>query len=560
MQAPPPRQPGGSSFPPPAFSLDARIEDDEAVVDAMLASFARGRLSSDAWEHLHAAARRDGRVGEVASAFVTVSQGARIKSMQPSMAAEFLFQAARFSDDVFGDDLAAALFLERALALAPAHPGSFAKMETILDRRGKYGKLAELYAATAPHRPRGQQALMLRRAAEWLARTREDEGGTPAVDDRVIELWQQIVRLEPGDGEARSHLEALCSKAGRFRDAVRLNEQALAANPEPDAYSKQTLLERIVELYANKLDEPERAVAFVEQLLSLDPAHEGARNVAERLLSIGGLAGRAAAALATAFEAHGTPAQVARCLSIELETARGPRRVQLFARLGVLRQERLGDEAGALEAYDQGLVLDPAEDDLRARYVDVAIRLGRQADALKLLERIIATVRDPAVRARASMELGETLLGLGEAKRAKAVLTEVLASWCPPADAQLRAARTLREIHERAYDWRALCDVLDRLAMLEQDTERRREANERLAAVATKLRDAPRAIEAYERLLSMTGGQPAVLEALAKLYRGSGQDEKYARILELQSNDAGDSEKARKLMLRAAEVRAKKRN
>jgi hypothetical protein len=96
--------------------------------------------------------------------------------------------------------------------------------------------------------------------------------------------------------------------------------------------------------------------------------------------------------------------------------------------------------------------------------------------------------------------------------------------------------------------------------MLEQNTERRREANERLAAVATKLRDGPRAIEAYERLLSMTGGQPVVLEALAKLYRGSGQDEKYARILELQSNDAGDSEKARKLMLRAAEVRAKRRN
>jgi golgin subfamily B member 1 len=556
MQAPPRRQAGGSSFPPPAFSLDAKIEDEGAVVDAMLASLARGRLSSDAWEQLHMAARRDGRIDGVASAFVVVSQGPRIKSMQPSVVAEFLFQAARFSDDVFGDDLGAAMYLERALALAPAHPGSFAKMEAILDRRQKLDKLAELYVTTAPHRPRGQQALMLRRAAEWLARSCEDDGDRPAADDRVIDLWQQIVRLEPGDGEARSHLEALCVKAGRFRDAVRLNEQALAADPAPEEYSKQMLLGRIVALYADRLDEPERAVTYVEQLLSLDPGHEGARNVAERLLLVNGLAGRAAAALATAFETHGTPDQVARCLSIELESARGRRRVQLFARLGKLRHEQMGDGAGALDACDQGLLLDPTDDELRGRYVDVAIGLGRHADAAKVLERVIATVKDPAVKARASTQLGETLLGQGEPKRAKAVLAEVLASWCPPADAELRAARALREIHERAYDRRGLCEVLDRLGMLEPDADRRREANERLAAVATKLRDAPRAIEAYERLLA-TGPRPAVLEALAKLYRGSGQSDKYARVLEAQSHDADDAQKARKLMLRAAEVRAK---
>jgi lipopolysaccharide biosynthesis regulator YciM len=102
-----------------------------------------------------------------------------------------------------------------------------------------------------------------------------------------------------------------------------------------------------------------------------------------------------------------------------------------------------------------------------------------------------------------------------------------------------------------------LCDVLDRLAMLEQDTDKRREANERLAIVATKARDVPRAIEAYERLLPTTDARPFVLEALAKLYRGTGQGDKYARILETQANDAVDAEEGRKLLLRAAEVRAK---
>ena len=215
------------------------------------------------------------------------------------------------------------------------------------------------------------------------------------MDDRVIELWQQIARLEPGDEEARSRLESLYVKAGRFRDAVRLNEQSLSREPAPDDYRKQILLERIVELYADALDEPERAIAHVEQLLSLDPTQEGARRVGERLLSVKGLTGRAAAALATAYEADGAPEPIVRYLSIELESAHGPRRTQLLARLGKLREERLGDGPGALEAYDQALVLDPADEELRERYVDLALQLGRHTDAVKLLERLY---RDRAKR------------------------------------------------------------------------------------------------------------------------------------------------------------------
>jgi tetratricopeptide (TPR) repeat protein len=559
MQVPPRRQPEGSSWPPAPISFEAKIEDEERIVDAMLASLARGRLPADAWDELHVATRRDGRVDEVASAFMKVSWGPRLTKLQPSVAAEFLFQAARFLDEVLCDDLGAAMYLERSLTLAPAHANSFAKMEAILDKRQRRDRLAELYAAAAPYQARGQQALMLRRAAELLAHFGQDHIDQPPVDDRVIDLWLHIVQLEPGDDEARSRLEALYLKAGRFSDAVRLNEQSLDRHPAPDAHFEQLLLERMVDLYANKLDEPERAIAHVERLLSLNPSHEGARLVGQKLLLVKGLAGRAAAALSSAFGTHGTPEQVAHYLSIELESAHGPSRTHLMARLGNVKEEQMGDYPGALEAYDQALLLDPTDLELRGRYVDVAVKLGRQVDAAKMLERVIATVNDPAVKASASVELGETLLGQGDAKRAKAVLSEVLGSWYATAAVELRAARALRTIYETTYDRRALCDVLDRIASLETDAEKRREANERLAAVATKLRDTPRAIEAYERLLS-TRVRAAALDALAKLYRWSGQWEKYARVLEDKANDADDAGIARGMMMRAAELRAKEMN
>ena len=135
--------------------------------------------------------------------------------------------------------------------------------------------LAQLYAASAPHRPRGQQALMLRRAAEWLAQAGEEGREPQATGDGAIGMWEEIVRLEPADDEARSRLEALYVKAGRFRDAVRLNEQSLARDPAPDDYSKGLILERIVSLYADTLDQPERAIPYVEQILSVDPEAPG---------------------------------------------------------------------------------------------------------------------------------------------------------------------------------------------------------------------------------------------------------------------------------------------
>ncbi len=90
----------------------------------------------------------------------------------------------------------------------------------------------------------------------------------------------------------------------------------------------------------------------------------------------------------------------------------------------------------------------------------------------------------------------------GDAKRAKAMLAGVLATADVPPDATLHAARALREILEGEKDKKALGDVLEKLAVLEPDVEARREADETLADLAAAAQDMPRAIAAYERLLS----------------------------------------------------------
>src|ERR1019366_2040127 len=213
MQHQPPR--GGTGQSAAAFSFEAKVDNEESLVDAMLASLTRSALAPDAWEHLHEAAHRDDRLSEVAFAFESVSQGKRLRTAQPAIAVEFLYQAGRFFGDVFGDEVGAVAYLERALALAPGHAPAFAKLDELLMEQKQTKKLAEICSAAAQHRPRGEQVPLLRRAAELLT----ESGG---LEDKVIELLQSILRLEPADEDARSRLEALYVRANRFRDVVRL--------------------------------------------------------------------------------------------------------------------------------------------------------------------------------------------------------------------------------------------------------------------------------------------------------------------------------------------------
>ncbi|HEX3345634.1 MAG TPA: tetratricopeptide repeat protein, partial [Polyangiaceae bacterium] len=163
--------------------------------------------------------------------------------------------------------------------------------------------------------------------------------------------------------------------------------------------------------------------------------------------------------------------------------------------------------------------------------------------------------KDPAAKAKASAQLGEMFLRGNEARRAKATLAGVLAMTDAPAEATLAAAHLLREIYASEKDGRALCDVLERIASLDPDPEKRREANEALADLATELKDTARAIAAYERLLP-TATRGKALAALAPLYEASGDPEKHALLLEEQAKDERNDTKAREQMMRAAEVRA----
>jgi hypothetical protein len=248
----PPRQRG--SIPPPVLaSLDSNLHGEVDVLDALLTALTRDQLNPDLWGKLHGAAVRDNRMAELAFAYEALTQEKRVKALPPSVAGELMFHAAEFFGDCFGDDYGAIKFLERTLELMPSHDGAFDRLEAKFVETGDHRKLAELYTAMAQVRPRAEQAQLLKRAAQVLARM-SSEG------DRVTELLLQVLRLDAGDEEARLLLEQQYTAAGKTREIVRILEQGLlVTDPPPGMLAALHMRTRLIELYAQELNEIERS-------------------------------------------------------------------------------------------------------------------------------------------------------------------------------------------------------------------------------------------------------------------------------------------------------------
>ena len=205
--------------------------------------------------------------------------------------------------------------------------------------------------------------MLLKRAAVLYERAN--------LEDKAIETYQNLVKLEPGDEELRNALEARYVKANRYRDVARMLEQALATDPPPDAESAGRIRAKLIDVFANQLKEPERAMPHVEALLEADPTHPEARRVATRLLESKGLAARAAAALADGRADDRGARALPRRSSSRTRAARAA--ATSFVASASSSRTSSATRRARSKPSSRRSSIDPADDELRQRYVELGI-------------------------------------------------------------------------------------------------------------------------------------------------------------------------------------------
>ena len=525
--------------------LDDRLEHEAQVLDLLVVAQARGQANTELWDKLHSAALRDDRLTELAFAYEKLGQDRRVRIMPPPHQAQVFLHAARFFTRALGDLDGAQAALERVLSLVPTHTEAFDQLKHILEDKNDQEKLVALHLSVVGPKTDKETALLhLRAALELVQLTDAAKAG---------KIAQQIIKLDPTDTDALYAICASLEEAGKYPELARTLEQAVSIDPPLPDDRRLEIRAKLLELYDDRIPEIERAVPHIEDVLAHDPENALARRVAARLLTNKAVGARVAFALEKVYAGEADSGGVAQMLAVQIEQLRGPKKAEAQKRLGNILYD-LGDDAPALANFEAVMAIDPADDDVRIRYVELARKLGKQADASKLLGRAAAAVKEPLARARINLESGRFLAELGDPKRARVVLQGVL----DQADGELalEAARSLRALVEEP---KLLAPILESIAKTSLDPDERLEVLRALSALyENDLKDLPSAIQARKRVLELD--PDAEPEELERLLEARGDFATLAEVLEIRAGALEIGDDRRGLLLRAAELRADRAN
>ena len=312
----------------------------------------------------------------------------------------------------------------------------------------------------------GERADTLRRIAQTY-RERQVE------PRRAIALYEEVVELRPDDDGALKALAELYERegddAGLARtlrrqlelDARRLSEEMAAAGkpataarewPVGKRVERLTALRRLAGMCESRLGDADGVVFACGGILEILPGDRDALDRMERVL-----------------EQAGDLERLTQTLEYHAASATGPaERARVLRRLAKMATEA-GDDARALDRWEQALRAAPTDEEILAAVADLYEKAQRWGELAGILERLDA-VRYPSAAA-------------------------------PPAPGSAQAAM-------RASDLARYAGVVD-----------------------GRLGDGQRAIKAWERLRTVTPRDRAALDALARLYRSAARFRELAEIL-----------------------------
>jgi tetratricopeptide (TPR) repeat protein len=236
---------------------------------------------------MHVAAA-SGKEQELAAAYRALAAGRRLKQTSPDIAAEVLIHAAHYFQGMLGDVATAEQFLMSALAAAPTHLDAFERLEKKYEALPDKRRLLELYGKVGANPPKPAVELAGKAVNALVPMTAK----TPLADDAC----KGLTGLGRASSSLLEALDAHCLKTGRAKLACSLIEHALQKSYLPEALAVDRR-RRLVELYLNEGEQPEKAIGHVEILLQRDPNDPAARAATKRLVSIRALADRVSAML-----------------------------------------------------------------------------------------------------------------------------------------------------------------------------------------------------------------------------------------------------------------------
>ena len=316
---------------------------------------------------------------------------------------------------------------------------AIARLENLLERCGDWEALrARLEQRTDAGEPEDRIALHERIARLCLDRMSDPRGAS--------EHLEAAAAVDPNRPEPWRMLAELYATMGRDADQLRAVEAELATDPDPER-------DRVLHARAADLclatEQADRAGEHYERLLALDPGRVDATDF-----------------LVERYEESGRYADVVRLLEARLavvgtreeEELRFGLQTALRLRIATLRDEELGDPAGAITVLEAALETDGPEGPATERLGDLYEAEGRDEDLASLCRAAADAAAATGERCLWLLRLGETLRRAGRDEQAIEAYQDVQRE--RPDDETAHEA--LRSLYRKCGHGAALVELLER--------------------------------------------------------------------------------------------------
>jgi tetratricopeptide (TPR) repeat protein len=523
---------------------DERLQDDAGAFE----TFARlipldpddGHSRARALE----IARRTGAHERAAEVLVAAAAAAR----SPQPRAEILSEVAHIYEDLLADIGRAESVYKEVLAIDPDDGALSLPAARALERiYGASGRNAELRSIlqieVKLETEKDARSELYARLGELCETVLDDADG-------AISAWKARLEDDSADALALAALDRLYERTGAYRALVDVLRERAANDPG----ARRELMMRIARTLGDKLQDVPEAIL-------------GYRAVVDEFgADVGTLA-----ALATLYEAAGRFEDLAETLETDLGLAESQeRRLALLAHLGRVRQGKLGDLEGALEAYRQALTLDASHGPSRAALEDLLANDGARREAAAILRPLYESEGEHARLLRVLDIEAEFADASGDKLALYAQAASVAeGALADPQRAFAYASRGLREstadlefpswlerverLAEKSGQYGPLVELLRAVAPDILDADQQLGVTLRIAVLArTQLGDKDLARGYYQKALELEADDARALAALESLYEESGDSRNLLEILKRRVEAAGDDAERQRLLFKEA--------
>jgi tetratricopeptide (TPR) repeat protein len=392
-------------------------------------------------------------------------------------------------------------------------------------------------------------------ARELLGRIAEIHEAMLEEPDEAIAANLEVLDRDATDRRALAELARLYRAGGRHADLMEVLERQAALDPG----ARIALQTEIALLLAGPLTRPVEALERWAGVLQLDPQHAQALAAVEAALTDPDLRLMAADILRPVYTATTQYAKLASLQLMAAEWADEPAaKLRALAEVVMLREQRLGDKAGAFEAQLLALRNAASEPDL-ARVIAGTERLGgdlgREADLIDAYREVAPNVLDAEIQRRLYLDIAD----LSRAVRQDLVVArEYYEKVLQAQPDDRRALAALESIYRDTGDDEALTEILLRQAdAATGDVNDRVGALVEAAGLYVQLRRPDDAIATWEQVLAIAPERRDAVNALEALYREQGRWPDVVDLYERRLGFATSVEEAVQLRVQLGEIHEK---